>query len=51
MLHTEVVDYMENIFLLIINEKLYQAGEIDQTTKEKIEMEIKGNINCGKNLQ
>lgn len=32
---------IENIILLIINEKLYQDGEIDRDTKEKIELEIK----------
>lgn len=29
------------IILLILNEKLYQAGEIDLDTKERIEMDIK----------
>lgn len=36
---------IESVILLIINEKLYQDGEIDKDTKEKIELEIKSTIN------
>ncbi len=31
---------IESVILLIFNERLYKSGEIDQDTKEKIEMEI-----------
>lgn len=38
---------MKDIFLLIINEKMYKSGEIDRDTKEKIDMEIKCRKTCG----
>lgn len=36
---------MTDVILLMINEKLYQDGEIDKDTKEKIELEIKTKTN------
>lgn len=35
---------INQILLLLINEKLYQNGQIDKSTKEKIDMEIKTNM-------
>jgi len=34
------VNFFDNIMLLSLNEKAYQNGIIDETTKEKIEREI-----------